>query len=88
MDVWMKPQTNPKSGEEYYAYVLVYVDDLLHIHHDPEAFMKELKGVCRLKNDSLGPPSRYLGANVEKVTGHTSLGLTPKTPGVVLVICV
>mmetsp|Transcript_15996 Transcript_15996/g.23839 ORF Transcript_15996/g.23839 Transcript_15996/m.23839 type:complete len:1130 (+) Transcript_15996:7540-10929(+) len=67
MDVWMKPETNPKTGEEYYAYVLVYVDDLLHIHHDPEAFMKELKGVYRLKDDSLGPPTRYLGANVEKV---------------------
>jgi len=50
--------------------------------------MKKLKGVYRLKDDSLGPLSRYLGANVEKVTGHTSLGLAPKTPGVVLVICV
>ena len=29
--------------------------------------MKELKGLYRLKDDSLGPPSRYLGANVEKV---------------------
>ena len=45
----------------------MYVDDLLHIHQDLEAFMKELKGVYRLKDDSLGPLNRYLGANVEKV---------------------
>ena len=67
MDVWMKPETNPVTKQEYYAYILVYVDDLLHLHHNPEAFMKELQGVYRLKDDSLGPPSRYLGANVEKV---------------------
>ena len=67
MDVWMKPEPNLKTGEEYYAYVLLYVDDLLHIHQDLEAFMKELKGVYRLKDDSLGPLTRYLGANVEKV---------------------
>ena len=34
MDVWTKYETNPKNGEEYYDYVLVYMDDLLHINHD------------------------------------------------------
>ena len=67
MDVWLKPETNPVNGEEYYAYILVYVDDLLHIHHEPKKFMDALQKVYRLKDDSLGPPSRYLGANVEKV---------------------
>ena len=48
-DVWMNPEANPQTGEYYYAYLLVYVEYLLHIHHDSEIFMKELKGVYRLK---------------------------------------
>ena len=24
------------NGEEYYCYMLVYVDDVLHMHHDPK----------------------------------------------------
>ena len=31
-DVWMRPATKP-DGEEYYEYVLVYVDDILAISH-------------------------------------------------------
>ena len=65
--VYMKPETNPQTDKEYYAYVLVYVDDLLHIHHDPEIFMRDLKGVYRVKYVSLGPPTQYLGVNVEKL---------------------
>ena len=48
-DVWTKPETNPQTGKEYYDYVLVYVDDLLYIQHYMEIFMRELKGVYRLK---------------------------------------
>ena len=42
MDVLMKPETNPQNVKEYYDYVLVYVDELLHIYHDPELFTKKL----------------------------------------------
>ena len=53
MYIWMKPETNPKTGKQYYAYVLVYVDDLFHLNHDTEISMKDLKGVYRLKYGSL-----------------------------------
>ena len=36
-DLWYKPMTS-KDGFEYYAYILVYVDDLLIIHKDPKVF--------------------------------------------------
>ena len=52
-DVWLKAKTKT-YGIEYYAYVLVYVDDLLHLHHDPDTFMNHLSEVYRLKNGSLG----------------------------------
>ena len=30
-DVWLKAETKP-DGTEYYAYFLLYVDDVLHCH--------------------------------------------------------
>ena len=64
-DVWMKRAVKP-SGEEYYCYMLVYVDDVLHIHHDPTIDMKRLNEHYRLK-EGVSSPERYLGANVDKV---------------------
>ena len=57
MDILIKPETNPKTRKEYHAYVLVYVDDFLHLHHDLEIFMKELKCVYWLKDGRLVPPN-------------------------------
>ena len=50
--------------DPYYEWVLVYVDDLLCISGDPKSFMDKLGGVYDLK-DSVKPPDRYLGANVD-----------------------
>ena len=52
-DVWLKSETKP-DGTEYFAYVLVYVDDVLHLHHDPDTFMNRLAEVYRLKDHSVG----------------------------------
>ena len=43
------------------------MDDVLHLHHDTETFMKFLSEVYRLKDGSVGEPDRYLGANIEEV---------------------
>jgi hypothetical protein len=48
-DVWMRRAVKP-SGEEYLAYMLIYVDDCLHIHHDPNIDMTVLNGFYRLKD--------------------------------------
>ena len=63
-DVYMKPMTDHK-GNKYWSYMLVYVDDCLLVHHEPDPVMEELKTHYSLKNDTHGPPERYLGANVE-----------------------
>ena len=49
------------------TYVLVYVDDVLHLNHNPDTFMNRLAEVYKLKDDSVGEPDRYLGAKIEKV---------------------
>ena len=33
-DLWMRPEVHPPDGVSYYAYVLLYIDDVLVIHHD------------------------------------------------------
>ena len=32
--IWMKPMVRTEDGFDYYAYVLIYVDDVMVIHHD------------------------------------------------------
>jgi len=43
-----------------------YVDDILCVSHQPKKMMEQIKQLYRLKDDSIGPPTRYLGANVGK----------------------
>ena len=45
----------------------MYVDDALHLHHDPDTLLNRLSEVYRLKYSSVGEPDRYLSANIEKV---------------------
>jgi hypothetical protein len=65
-DVWFKAAMKP-CGFEYYEYVLVYVDDVLVLSHQPEVTMKALETFYRLK-DGFAEPDRYLGAEVKKWT--------------------
>ena len=64
-DVWLRSATKP-DGEQYYEYMLVYVDDLLCISHDPHRPMKQIAEVLRFKKDKIEPPEFYLGARLEK----------------------
>ena len=64
-DVWMKWEFKP-NGDQYYNYMLCYVDALLHIGFKPKEDMDALNMIYRLY-EGFGPPDRYPGANVEKV---------------------
>ena len=39
-DLWYKAETRPDDNVWYYAYILVYVDDILCIHHDAMAICR------------------------------------------------
>lgn len=54
------------DGVEYWELLCVYVDDILCVSHNPQAIMDVLAMSYDLKEDSMGPPSIYLGAGVEK----------------------
>ncbi len=34
LDLWYKEVKQPETGVAYYSYILIYVDDILCIHHD------------------------------------------------------
>ncbi len=65
-DVYIRPFTK-SDGTKYYEYILVYVDDVLVISHAPEEHLKVIQANYKLNPSSIGPPTRYLGADVEKV---------------------
>lgn len=71
-DLWYKACID-SNGNEYYAYILVYVDDLLIIDKEPQRFMTQIQADFTVKRESIGPPDMYLGADIKKVEeGDTS----------------
>ena len=54
------------KGTAYYAYIFVYVNDILIIDKNPERFMNLLKENYTLKPSSIREPKVYLGADISK----------------------
>jgi hypothetical protein len=79
-DLWYKAETRPDDGTEYYAYILLYVDDCLCVHHDPTKALKELDKYFMMKPDSIGDPDIYLGAKLRPVTLHNGVVAWGKSP--------
>ena len=61
-DVWLCPAVK-HDGFQYYEYLLVYVDDILVLSHNPVAVMKSLADYYRLK-DGYEKSKHYLSAKV------------------------
>jgi hypothetical protein len=72
-DVWMRPAKH-SDGSEHYEYILLYTDDALAIGEFPEKLLREQIGkYCELKEESIGPPTQYLGGHVRKVQLENSV---------------
>ncbi|KAI2499224.1 Reverse transcriptase (RNA-dependent DNA polymerase) [Fragilaria crotonensis] len=73
-DVYRRRANAKPDGFKYYEYILVYVDDVLIISHDTDSHLKRIQASYDLNPDSIGPPTRYLGADVRRLTrpGDTS----------------
>jgi hypothetical protein len=69
-NVWFHAETKD-DGFKHYAYVLVCIDDILVVPHNPMSTMQALSEHYRLKN-GFAPPTRYLGATIKKwqLTGN------------------
>ena len=67
-DLWMKAETRPSDGHMYYAYALLYVDDILLVHHDAMTALMAIDKYFKMKEGSMGDPDFYLGAKLRKMT--------------------
>ena len=47
-DVWFMPDIRP-NGDKYYAYIIIYLEELLHIHHQTKKLMSQIKDAYSLK---------------------------------------
>jgi hypothetical protein len=52
-ELWMKDETRPDDGVLYWAYILIYVDDILCVHHDPGAPLVKLYAYFKIKEGSI-----------------------------------
>jgi hypothetical protein len=65
-DPYVNLQANAKPcGFTYYEYILVNVDDVLIVLHSPKIYLERIMASYKLNPNSIGPPTRYLGADVE-----------------------
>ena len=67
LDVWMQP-SKKADGFPCYDYVLLYMDNTLVISKNAEQILRgEISKSFELKEESVGPPTIYLGGDVWKV---------------------
>ena len=69
-DMWFKAAVKP-NGEEYYSYLLIYVDDVISVDMEPKKNIDLINEKFTIKKGSAGPPSIYLGANIQKLPTRT-----------------
>jgi hypothetical protein len=63
-DVWIRPCVDG-HGNEFYEYMLVYVDDVMSVSFDPEASINQLKDYgFTLKGGKAVEPESYVGAEL------------------------
>ncbi len=68
LDVWFR-LWKQSTGEKYYKYILLYGDNILVISENTDIFIqREIGQHFVLWDESLGPPSQYLGGKLCKVT--------------------
>ena len=60
----MKAEVRPDGNFKYYAYALLYVDDILVIHHNAEQCLNKLDTFFKMKTNLIGNPDFYLGAKI------------------------
>jgi hypothetical protein len=65
-NVWIQPAAH-KEGHGDYEMLLVYVDDVLAISHEPKVLIDAIGEYYKVKPRSHKEPDIYLGANVKKV---------------------
>jgi hypothetical protein len=62
----VRAETHPDYDVLYWAYILIYVDEILCVHHDGGAPLENLDEYFKMKEGSIQVPTFYLGTNLKK----------------------
>ena len=65
LDIWIKPTVRPEDGFEYYAYVIIYMDDVMVIHNKAESVFRRIDSYFKLNPSLIGDPGIYLEAKLK-----------------------
>ena len=65
--IWMKPMLRPDGEFNYYSYVLIYVDDVMVIHHYAYSVLRRMDKYFNRKPSSIGDPDIHLRDNLHKM---------------------
>jgi hypothetical protein len=57
----------PDDGFKYYAYILLYVDNVVCFHHDAKSAIWQINKYFPMKAGSIRDPDIYLGTKFRKV---------------------
>ena len=68
------------DGFNYYAYVLIYVDDVMVIHHDADGVIRRIDKYFNIKPSFIGDPDIYLVAMLNKMRLKNGVWLWENTP--------
>ena len=60
----MKLEIDP-DGDEYYSYIICYVDDVLVVHHDAMTTLMKIDKYFKLKPSSISDLDIYLGTKLK-----------------------
>jgi hypothetical protein len=64
--LWMKAETHPYGGVLYWAYILIYVDDIVCVSHDPGYPLEKLDEYFKMKEGCIQVPTFYFGIKLKK----------------------
>ena len=67
-NVWFKPIVRKDDGHQYYACCLLFVDNILMIHHYGEKALEEIDHFFKTKPNLVGDPGYYLKAQLCPMT--------------------
>ena len=79
-DLWLNLMARPDDHENYYSYILCYVDYILVLNHESISVLENLDGYFKLKYNSVCDPDIYLGSklrNMDLENGVEAWGMSP-----------
>ena len=63
----MNPMVSPYDGFNYYAYIIIYVDGVIIIHHDSKRLLSRIDNYFNPKTSSIGDTYIYVGSKLNKI---------------------